>query len=246
MSGVALITGGAKRIGAEIAKNLAQNGYNIVISYNDSSDAAQNLIQEISKKYNVKCSTFHCNLLDLDATKKLAEFTRNFATQNNSSWNLLINNASIFNKSKFLANEVSSNLGDFNIHFFSPLILSQFLAKNCQQGNIINITDANITRHKTNYFYYLLSKKFLAETTKILATELAPNIRVNAVAPGLILENLSEDKSCEEWILAAKKTPLHNQKGSPQDIVAAINFLLTNPFITGQTLFVDGGQNLIN
>jgi short-subunit dehydrogenase len=95
--GTALITGAAKRLGREIALNLAESGYNIVISYNDSKLEAEKLKLEIITKYNVKCEIFSCDLCDKNQVEKLAQFMTNF-----SDWNLLVNNASIFNKSKLL------------------------------------------------------------------------------------------------------------------------------------------------
>lgn len=251
MTGTALITGGSKRIGAAITQHLAKMGYNLVITYNNSASEAKSLAKKIQNTHKVKCEIFHCDLFDSKQTKKLADFTKSFAAKSKQDWNLLINNASIFNKSDFLASSEDEALNNFNLHLLSPLTLSRAMAKNLSNkkttnAQIINITDANITRSKTNYFYYLLSKKFLSELTKMLAVALAPKIRVNAIAPGLILENPSEDRSCDEWILAAKKIPLTNHKGSPQDITQAIEFLIKNPFITGQTLFIDGGQSCIN
>ena len=94
----ALITGGAKRIGREIAFLLAAQGYDLVVNYNNSQLEAQELAMEIDKKFKVKCAIFKADLRDLEQTKKLAEFVK----KNSSNWNLLVNNASIFNKSKFL------------------------------------------------------------------------------------------------------------------------------------------------
>ncbi|MBM3579968.1 MAG: SDR family oxidoreductase [Alphaproteobacteria bacterium] len=232
----ALITGGAKRIGRKIALLLASRGYDLVISYNKSKQEAKELAAEISKKFQVKCDIFQADLRDEKQAKRLAEFVK----INSANWSLLINNASIFTKSNFLTapdSELSDNL---NLHFISPLILAKEFAKNSpKNGQIINITDKNIARYDTSYFYYLLSKKSLAELTKMLALELAPSIRVNAIAPGFILDPIDHSET-QNFI---QKIPLQ-KKGETQNILQAVDFLLNNHFVTGQILFIDGGASL--
>lgn len=232
----ALITGGAKRIGREISILLASHGYDLVINYNKSESDAQNLAAEIVKKFKVKCSIFQADLSDTKQAKKLAYFVR----KNSKNWSLLVNNASVFNKSKFLSatkNEGSENL---NIHFFSPLILIEELAKNSSKtSQVINMVDKNIVRYDTNYFHYLLSKKLLAEATKMLALELAPKIRINAIAPGFILEPV-DNSDAQTFV---KRIPLQ-KKGDTKNILQTVEFLLTNEFVNGQILFIDGGASL--
>ncbi len=237
----ALITGAAKRIGREIALNLAQKGYDIVIAYNNSKKEAQNLAQKIKKDFKVNCEIFAADLFDLNQAKKLAKFMIN----DFPSWNLLINNASIFNQSKFLTAPEYELVNNMNIHLNSPLILAKEFAlnikkKNIENAQIINMVDKNIRRFDTSYFYYLLSKKFLSEFTKMLSLELAPKIRVNGVAPGFIL---SEEKVEIRVKNLDQKIPLKKQ-GEVKNILQAINFLLENKFITGQIIFVVGGASL--
>ena len=220
--GTALITGAAKRIGREMALNLAGMGYDLIIAYRNSKEEAEELAQ----------------------TKKLAEF----AKENFPSWNLLINNASIFNKSKFLTAPESEMMENMNIHLFSPLILAkefvQHVEKNSiKNAQIINMIDKNIARIDTNYFYYLLSKKSLAEFTKMLAVEIAPQVRVNGIAPGFILNSISEENPSLETQNLIKKIPMKAQ-GEIENIWQAMEFLLKNKFVTGQILFIDGGSSL--
>ena len=242
--GAALITGGAKRIGCEIALRLASQGYDIAISYNKSAADAEKLAAEIVKNFDVKCEIFCSDLIKKNAAKKLAaEVIKKFP-----QWNLLINNASIFNKSKFLSTPDSELLDNLNLHFISPLILAKefsqnIAAKKVQNAQIINMVDKNIVRFDTNYFYYLLSKKFLAELTKMLALELAPEIRVNGIAPGFILNSVSEKNPSQETQNLLKKIPLKT-KGEVENIYQAVEFFLKNKFVTGQILFVDGGASL--
>ena len=242
--GTALITGAAKRIGGEIALNLAKIGYDIVISYNSSGVAAKNLAKKIQKDFGVSCEVFKCDLTDVKQAKKLAEFTK----KKFPNWNLLVNNASIFNKSKFLTAPESELMNNLNLHFLSPLVLSKEFAKNIsgkkiKNSQIINIVDKSITRFDTSYFYYLLSKKFLAELTKMLSLELAPEIRVNGVSPGFTLNSINEKDPEKELEKFAKKNPL-SIKCEVKNILQAVEFLLNNKFITGQILFIDGGASL--
>jgi len=242
--GTALITGAAKRIGRAIALELAEKGFDIVISYNNSDADAKKTASEIVKKFAVKCEIFKCDLTKQDQVKKLAEFMKN----NFANWSLLINNASIFNKSKFLTASDSEGLENLNVHFIAPLILSKIFAQNSitkkiKNAQIINMIDKNIARYDTSYFYYLLSKKFLAEFTKMLAVEIAPQVRVNAIAPGFIIEPVDGGRSDEETQKIIKKTPLQTQ-GDVKNICQAVEFFLQNKFVTGQILFIDGGASL--
>lgn len=238
--GTALVTGAAKRIGREIALGLAEMGYDVVISYNESSVDAKKLAAEISKKFAVKAEIFKCDLRDQKQTKKLAEFVR----KNFLNWNLLVNNASIFRKSKFVTAPDSELLDNLNVHFISPLILAkEFAKKPAKNAQIINMIDKNIARFDTSYFYYLLSKKSLAELTKMLAVELAPEIRVNGIAPGFILNPIDEKIPSSETQNIIKKIPLKT-KGEVENIWQGIEFLLKNKFVTGQILSIDGGASL--
>ncbi len=242
--GAALVTGAAKRIGREIALTLASQGYDIAISYKKSAVEAKKLVQEIQKNFGVKCEIFCSDLSQENAAKKLAaEVLKKFP-----QLNLLVNNASVFSKSKFLAAPDNELMDNLNIHFISPLILAKEFAKNVaakkiKNAQIINLLDKNITRFDTSYFYYLLSKKSLAELTKMLAVELAPQIRVNAVAPGFILNSIDEKNPSQETKNLIKKIPLQS-KGEIKNILQAIEFLLVNDFVTGQVLFIDGGASL--
>lgn len=243
-NGAALITGAAKRIGREIALTLAEMGYDIAISFKDSKKEAEVLAKKIRADFGVKCEIFHCDLSDEKQAKKLAGAVQ----KKFPNWNLLVNNASIFNRSKFLEAPDAELMNNLNTHLISPLILSKEFAKNVaknslQNAQIINLIDKNITRFDTNYFYYLLSKKSLAEFTKMLALELAPQIRVNGVAPGFILNSIDEKNPSVETQNLIKRIPL-KRKGEIEHILQAIEFLLKNNFVTGQILFIDGGASL--
>lgn len=235
--GTILITGGAKRIGAEISLHLAKSGYSIAIHYNHSHKEAENLAKKI-RHHKVHCEIFHTDLTNSEEVTALIPAVQKKFT----NLQCLINCASIFENSNLL----TENLPDFNRHFTinlrAPFILSSQFAKHIKKGQIINILDTNIVKNKTAHLSYILAKKSLADLTSLSAVELAPNIRVNAVAPGLILP--PDDKKSDYLDRLAKHIPL-KRKGEPADIAKAVQFLLENTYITGQTIFVDGGEHLI-
>ncbi len=239
--GTALITGAAQRIGKGIALYLAEKGFDIVISYKTSEADAKKLATEIKEKFKVKCEIFCSDLSDLKQTEALAKFM----SENFSNWNLLVNNASIFRKSNFLDEGDKELMENFNIHLFSPMLLSKALAlhvkKNkIQNSQIINMVDKNIVRFETSYADYVVSKKSLAEFTQMFALEAAPEVRVNGIAPGYILESIDSSETEHAYV---KKIPLQ-KKGEIKNILQTIGFLLENDFVTGQILFIDGGASL--
>lgn len=242
---VALITGGAKRIGSKIACFLASKGFDIAISYNNSKGEAQNLAKKITNDFKVKCEIFKCDL----ANGKEVELLIDDVLEKFPNLNLLINNASVFKQSKFLDEDGLEQLQEnLNVHFLAPLVLMQKFALNVKQNNlpnaqIINLLDKNINRFETRYFYYILTKKNLANLTKMLAVELAPQIRVNGIGPGFILDAIDNSASQDEVQKIIKKIPLE-KKGDVENICQTVGYLLENDFINGQIINVDGGASL--
>ncbi|MCE3255550.1 MAG: putative short-chain dehydrogenase/reductase [Rickettsiaceae bacterium] len=240
MHKTALITGGASKIGRELAKALAKDGYDIVLHYNNSLTEAKKLQEEISG-IGVKCKIIKADLLNAKEVDHLVEEMKRI-----ENWSVLINNASIFYQSNFLESDIEELEKNFTIHLKVPVLLSKALAQNCTQnqlaGNIINMIDKNITRVETKYFHYLLSKKSLAEFTQMSALQLAPNIRVNAIAPGFI-SNIDETDPDLEVKKLLTKIPLR-KIASEQDIVEGMRYLLNGNFVTGHILFIDGGASL--
>ena len=233
----ALVTGASQRVGKTIALKLAAMGFDIALHYQSSIKDAARTAQEI-KRSGVRCALFNCDFTKEEETCSLVGAVKEIFPR----LALLINNASIFEPSTIKR----ASLDNFNRHWAinlkAPWILTQTFAKLCRQGQIINILDTHITRHKTKYAAYLLSKKALSELTKLAAVELAPNIRVNAIAPGLILPPANEDKSYLERL--AQNVPL-KKKGDVDQIAQTIEFLINNPYLTGQIIFNDGGEHLL-
>jgi NAD(P)-dependent dehydrogenase (short-subunit alcohol dehydrogenase family) len=240
-SKTALITGSAKRIGAQIALNLAKKGFNLAVHYNNSEKEAQDLQIKI-EDLGVKCTLLKADLFDERQVQNLVSELNKI-----KNCTLLINNASIFSKSNFLESEIDDLEKNFTIHLKVPLVLSRAFSQNCAKnnisGSIINMVDKNISRFETKYFNYTLSKKSLADATKMLALQLAPQIRVNAIAPGFVLNSVDEKNPSEETNKLLAKIPLKT-KASAENIVQGVNYLLENKFVTGEILFIDGGARL--
>jgi NAD(P)-dependent dehydrogenase (short-subunit alcohol dehydrogenase family) len=236
MNKAVLITGCAKRIGREIAIRLASSGYDIAIHYNNSINDAKILYNEI-KKFGVDVEIFGYDLSD----EKSTEFLINDVYGRFNNLEVLINNASIFIRAKMLDTSIELFNKTVNINLKAPYILSRDFAKIIKKGVIINILDTKISKNNYNYSVYTLTKKALADLTLMSAKEFAPDIRVNGVCPGLILEPEGKDKSYLDEL--AKNLPL-KRKGEPKDIVNAVEFLITNQYITGEILYVDGGERL--
>ncbi len=235
-NGTVLITGGSKRIGRTIALHLAHFGYSIALHYNHSRKDAEALAR-IIKTLQVRCDIFEA---DLENAKDVAALIQQ-VRKKFPNLQALINNASIFEKSTLREGDIKDFDQEFAINLRAPFILCSQFASLIKEGTIINILDTNISKDKGGHFSYLLAKKSLADMTRLAALELAPEIRVNAVAPGLILPPESQGKDYLDRL--AKNIPL-KRKGEPTDIAKAVQFLLENTYITGQTIFVDGGEHL--
>ena len=232
----ALVTGGAKRIGREICLKLAEMGYDIVLTYLSSQTEAEELVAKI-QSMGRKCSLKRCDLTVSEDISALMEEI----FKESPSLNLVVNNASVFERSTFADTRLADLDMNFSLHLKTPFIIAQKLAEQNLKGQIINILDTRITKKRTAYFAYLLSKKSLADFTLLAATELAPDIRVNGIAPGLILPPDGEDSAYLDRL--ATKIPA-KRKGSVKNIVDTVEFLIKNEYITGQIIFNDGGESL--
>ncbi len=235
----ALITGAARRIGRHIALRLTALGYAVAIHYNNSQRDANDLANRIRAKGG-HCELFQCDLRGADQTQRLIERVY----EKFSGLNLLINSASIFQECNFKNSNWQNLDENFSIHLRAPYILTSEFAKICKSGQIINMLEAHIDNNHLTHFDYLLTKKALAEFTKLSAMALAPAIRVNGIAPGLILAPITNTKPQGYLNRLAKNIPL-KRKGGPEKIAKTVEFFLTNDFITGQIIFVDGGEHLL-
>ncbi|HPN83944.1 MAG TPA: SDR family oxidoreductase [Victivallales bacterium] len=227
-----LVTGGALRIGAEIVKAFASEGAKVAFSYRKSSQSAKELLREIGGK-RVGHTAFK-----LDLSEKIP---KDIFTQIGGA-DILINSASVYHPEKLAFESEKSINEQITVNLLSPIILSKLFARqNIKSGCIINIVDCRISGLDRADGSYWLSKKSLESATKMLAVQLAPKIRVNAVAPGAILPP-SDGKGFSARA-AANATPL-KRLPSVSDLLETILFVAQNNSITGQTVFVDCGRHL--
>ena len=241
MNKTIFITGAAKRIGKEIALTFKELGWNIIIHYNSSKSDADNLADQINKDNPNSANTVQGNLdVKEDVQKIINEVNNSFP-----SIDLLINNASTFYPTPI--DEISEDHWEKLIgsNLKGPLFLIQGLKENLKKsnGSIINITDTNLTKGVANYSIYSAAKAGVEAITKGLARELAPEIKVNAIAPGAMLEPPDVTWTEEQKNKVIENIPL-KRMGSEKDIANAVKFLANSEYITGQTIKVDGGRSL--
>ena len=240
---VALVTGSARRIGAEVVRKLHSEGLRVIVHYRGSEDAAVKLANQLNAKRGDSAATIK---FDLHNTQQFAEFSKQ-VIQTWGRLDVLVNNASTFYPTPLeeMTTEHWEDLVGINLK--APLFLSTALAPELtrRQGNIVNIVDIHAQRPLKGYCAYSVAKAGLDMLTKSLARELAPMVRVNGVAPGAILwPEVEAYETLHQEII--QRTAL-KREGHPRDIAATVWFLIdASDYITGQIISVDGGRTLSN
>jgi pteridine reductase len=240
---VILVTGGAKRVGAAICRRLHAAGASIAIHYRSSDQEALALQQQLNNLRPKSATVFQADLLDLNALPQLVhKVVKQFGRLD-----ALVNNASSFYATQ-LADINESQWHDLlGTNLKAPLFLAQAAAEELRRrhGCIVNITDIHAERPMHGHLLYSVAKAGLVALTKGLAQEMAPQVRVNAVAPGVIVwpENASwMDEEQRRKIIAHT---LLKREGEPDDIARTVAFLIQDaPYITGQIISVDGGRSV--
>jgi len=234
----ALITGGAARIGAQIAETLHDNDYKIIIHCNQSLEKAQLLSDKLNSKRKNTTEVISGNLNNIDSILTIVNSIE--------SLDLLVNNASVFYPKPVENSSIDDWNDVINVNLRAPFFLSKGLSKklSINNGSIINIIDIHSERPLKNHAVYNISKAGLKMMTQTLAKELAPSIRVNGVSPGSILwPEATAEISDDEKKLMLDRIVL-NRQGSPQDIADTVLFLANSDYITGQIINIDGGRTL--
>ena len=232
-----MITGAAIRIGKAIAQAFANRGYELAIHYNRSAQEAQGLHRVLTEQ-GVPCELFSADLNDPAQYADLIERAR----QRFSNLQVLVNSASIFENALLKDTEEDLLERHLSINLKAPMRLSRDFARQISPGHIINILDQRIEGNHPSYFAYTVSKKALADVMQMSAVELAPDIRVNGIAPGFILPPPGAQTS--SLLRLRESIPLRRQ-GTLDNIRQAVYYLLDNDYVTGQILYVDGGEHLV-
>ena len=237
---IVLITGAAKRIGAELARLFSSKGFACIIHYNNSKKEAENLARLLNENSPARCYTVQGNLNSPDTVAKISEFCCELGRLD-----VLINNASSFYPTPLEQCDQSQWDDLINSNLKSPFFIAQALAPLLKEskGSIVNISDMHARQALINHPIYTIAKAGNIAMTKTLAKELAPEIRVNSVAPGAILwpEHETDDIDKQQSVLS--KVPL-GRLGTESDIAKTTYFLAVDAeYMTGQTIAVDGGSS---
>jgi pteridine reductase len=238
---VILVTGGARRVGAAIARRLHAAGANVLLHYRDSESDAMKLERELNAARAKSAVRVKAELLAPIAPRALVSA----AVQSFGRLDLVVNNASSFFPVEVGAIEASHWEELVGSNLRAPLFICQEAAPELakHEGSIVNIVDIHAERPLKGYPLYSIAKAGLAALTRSLAIELAPRVRVNGVAPGAIAwpEDGQFPDAERQRIIAT--TPL-GRPGSPEDIARAVAFFASAPYVTGQILAVDGGRSV--
>jgi pteridine reductase len=242
-SKVVLITGGAKRVGAAICRELHAQGALLMIHYNQSQAEARALQAEFNLQRPNSAAIIQGDLLNAAIVSSLvSETIRHFGRLD-----VLINNASSYYATEIGQINEENWLDLIGSNLKAPMFLAQAAAPELrkQGGTIVNITDMHIERPKKGYVVYSVAKAGLVTLTKSLALELSPEVRVNAVAPGPVQWPENNPQFDEVYRQRVISQTLLKRIGNPSDIAKAVKFLIYDaPFVTGHVLAVDGGRSL--
>lgn len=235
----ALVTGAAVRLGAAIARKLASEGAALAVHYRSSGTEAEALCEEI-RQAGGKASCFQADLVSEAAAVGLIQAVR----RDMGGCDILVNNASLFNKDRLPDTTFEKLETEFWPNCWAPLFLIREFAAGLQaeRGDVVNLLDRRVESLDTSCVPYLLSKKMLAEITRLAALEYAPRIRVNGVGPGAVLPPPGRDQAYLKE--HAGPIPLETLS-QPEEIADAVFSHLTQASVTGQILYIDGGQHLL-
>jgi NAD(P)-dependent dehydrogenase (short-subunit alcohol dehydrogenase family) len=231
-----LVTGAAVRIGRAIALAFARAGARVVVHYRHAEAEAAQLLAELSQFGDGHESIQGDLCLPAERERLIPELLTGGRRLDG-----LINNASVYRRERLIDTTDESLAANFDINFIAPFLLMRDFARHCHQGSIINLLDQRVGRVEPGAGTYGLAKKCLRDATEAAALEWAPQIRVNAVAPGLVLPPPGADPDKLQGLLP--NIPL-GQVSSPEDIAEACLFLAASKSITGHILYVDGGMHL--
>ena len=235
----ALVTGAARRLGRAIAFDLARRGWSVGVHYHASAAEALAVVEEI-KSTGGQAAAFAADLARSEAPEPLIES----CTATLGPITCLINSAACYEWDDIQTLDRDSWQTHLDVNLRAPIFLAQALARRLPQGvlgNVINIIDQKVLRPNPEFFSYTIAKSALWTATQTLAQGLAPQIRVNAIAPGPVLPSL---KQSEEEFARECRATLLRRGVNVDEVTAAVRFLLETPSITGQMIVLDSGQHL--
>jgi pteridine reductase len=239
---LALVTGGAHRVGRIFALALARRGHAVLLHYHASAGPASETAGEI-RALGVPVFPLAADLTTDDGIAAVLSALDTRLAELGQSLKVLVNSAAVMNRGDVRDLPAAAWDETFALNLRAPFLLAQGAARRMTGGGlIVNVTDAGADKAWTGFPAYTVSKAALESLTRLLARACAPGIRVNAIAPGLVLP--SDKVSAGEWERLVKRLPL-GRPATEDEIAAALEYLLVNESVTGQTLKVDGGYSLI-
>lgn len=236
MSKIALVTGAGKRLGAAIAKALAEDGYRLWIHFNRSAESAGQVVEQI----RATGGEAEAVQFDLGNTETLTPLVRGLG-----QIDVLVNSASVFDYDTADALDAAEIQRILNVNLVAPALLASVMAERHETRNsgcIINLLDQKLFNLNPDHFSYTLAKAGLHTATEMMAMQFAPRVRVNAIAPGLTLP--APGMTDAEFEKAHKDNPMEGGS-TPEDIVRTARFILASPVMTGETILMDGGEHLM-
>lgn len=231
----ALVTGGGTRLGRFFAERLARAGYDVAVHFHGSAEAAAEAVETI-RGFGRDAERFQCDFRSGDPEQLVADVRERFP-----NLAVLVNSASAYTPAPIAQTSRELLEEQFSVNLFTPLLLTKAFAAAGGQGCVVNIVDNKIAYHQYPYAAYLLAKKGLAAFTRMAALEFAPAVRVNGIAPGVILPAQARTGEYLQWRFEG--IPLARQ-GSQEHLGRALDYLLDNDFVNGQLLVVDGGESI--
>ena len=235
---LALVTGSAHRLGKAFALSLARMGYSIALHYRGSAAEADQTVKEV-RAFDVECLPIRA---DLTVPQKV-DFLFSLVDEFHAPLKVVVNSAAIMPVGNPRDLELHNWDSALDLNLRAPFLIAQQAAKRMTQGGlIVNISDIGAQKTWSRYPSYTVSKAGLESLTKMLARELAPEIRVNSIAPGLVLP--SDVVTAEKWQKLVERLPL-KRAATLEEITSTLEFLIKNEYITGQTIVVDGGYSLV-
>ena len=229
----AIVTGGAKRIGAEIARALAADGWHVLIHYNRSQADAEALAAELGN-----ASIVQAELADPSAAETVLA-----ALDGLPPARLLVNNASLFAHDDISDFTAESWAAHQDVNLRAPALLSRAFAARVGEGLIVNLLDAKLAAPNPDFFSYTISKMGLAGLTELCARAFAPDIRVNAIAPSVTMVSGPQSRANFDKVHGLNAL---GRGVRVEEIVAALRFIVATPSLTGHTILLDGGQRFLS
>ena len=242
---LAIVTGGAHRLGRAFALTLAYQGFGVLVHYHRAFEQAAKTVAEI-KTFGVPAFSVKADLRQAEYVGALFDTVDSLLEKSEShlsNLTVLVNSAAAMLRgdAQTLTVEEWDTVLDLNLR--APFLCAQQASRRMKRGGlIVNVTDVGAQKAWSGFSSYTVSKAALESLTKVLARSFAPTVRVNAIAPGLVLP--SEDMPADEWERLVKRLPL-KRTAKTEEVASALEFLLKNEYITGQTIVVDGGYSLL-